>query len=415
MRVTTIDQPVVRMWNTSSLSTNSTQLLNYPLSFRITAASSRMDHERVREAAKRRATLEIREMQKRARAQAEHEYVTGPALDVAANPPVTPVDRKRTMRNKSAFISRQTQRHYQRFLSEYITEAENQRDAALKQKQKTQAEIAALRDLQLQLQRTLTSAASTIAPETTPTTGRPRVEAGSSSRSDALRDAVTSDQLDTRLRSQSTPAGGFNPPQPPTTYGIVIQRNPQTSTTSALSFGAPPPSYVRPRTATNITTGLSAPSSYEATTGSRSFRTSSGYGANEATTTSSGAAAAVFDGLFDSSGSGGYRGSSSSSAAVYKAAAALTGWGPNTPATSLGTTVGSPLTSAPLPITSNGASTGVPYMAAAPPSLPTNESSVQEILDDALATGDWAAQLPRHQQTSTSTSTPPTTRQDSFP
>ena len=142
--------------------------------------NTNMDQERVKEAAKRRAQLEKANMKKRARALAVHEYVTGPALAVAANPPATPQDRKKAMRNKSAFISRQTQRYYQQFLAEYITKAEMERDAARRQKESAKAQVDALRGFEQLLQSSLSANAAPSAH------GRPR-SSGSSSHLDAMR------------------------------------------------------------------------------------------------------------------------------------------------------------------------------------------------------------------------------------
>lgn len=345
--------------------------------------------ERVKEAAKRRATLEIRDMQKRARTLAEHEYVTGPALEVAANPPVTPVERKRTMRNKSAFISRQTQRHYQRFLSEYITRTEAERDAALKLKNKTEGEVATLRDYEKQLQERLARTSRSGA------TGNTSTSVGTSqyhaSRQRTERNTVGSSGFDA-----FTGIPAYQSQQPRSRSGTTTAPSITTSTSFQTAQSKPVP------------TNFTDPTSLETAPTMTSFPMSSGgYGDTfRSTPTSVG-----FESLFDPTTSTQFpsttaqhstvpsifatttrAASTTPSATVLKAAAALTGWGGNTGSAPL-------VTSGPLP-----APTSTPFVSV---SLPTTESSVQEILDDAL--GGWSAPLPAQPRPS------PSTQQDSYP
>ena len=372
-----------------------------------TLPDTSMDRNRVEEAARQRAKLEKADMQRRARAQAVHEYVTGPALDVAANPPVTPVERKRTMRNKSAFISRQTQRHYQRFLSDHIRNAEMERDAAWRQKQSIEEQITVLRNLERQLQNGLSATAAPSAPE------RPR-NAGSSSRMDAMR-GVSSGLHPRALRSRSTAAGDARFHAPATTYATALPQSTATSTT--MGFSGPPTTYTqgvsrpasttaaltasfgipssyggRPRGAPNISTGFTAPNLYEAAIAA-SFPMSAGYAPSVSRATSN----TGFDALFDASSGAHYNASTpapSSFAAPTRAGAPRARGGVTTASTHT-TWSGSAanlISSSSLPVSSAA--------------FPTADSTEQEMFYDEF--GDWAAPQ-------TTPSQPPTSRQDSYP
>lgn len=96
-------------------------------------------HHREEESANIRAAKVVSEMQHRARTLAENEYKP------PTKQPRTSLDKKRAMRNKSAFITRRTARYYERFLQNCITENEGVRDVKLRLVKNTSAEVQYLR------------------------------------------------------------------------------------------------------------------------------------------------------------------------------------------------------------------------------------------------------------------------------
>lgn len=78
-----------------------------------------------------RCAVALRGMQREARMRAEQDYVTG-ELGISKKKAVTGTkgERKKRMRNKSAYISRQTQRHYEKLLAKFVQRSESERDGA---------------------------------------------------------------------------------------------------------------------------------------------------------------------------------------------------------------------------------------------------------------------------------------------
>lgn len=93
-------------------------------------------------AVRRRAAVEKRGLQRRARALAESEYG---GRELTQTPATSPRELKKRMRNKSAFISRQTNRHYERLLGDHITRSESERNALLHSCTTAALELDALR------------------------------------------------------------------------------------------------------------------------------------------------------------------------------------------------------------------------------------------------------------------------------
>lgn len=81
-------------------------------------------------AARYRSAAALRGLQRKARQLAEFDYIDRNRSGAVT---VTTSDRKKLMRNKGAFVSRQTQRHYGRLLAEHLQQTERERDAEQQQ------------------------------------------------------------------------------------------------------------------------------------------------------------------------------------------------------------------------------------------------------------------------------------------
>ncbi len=90
--------------------------------------------------------LAVRALNRRARALAERDYAHDPKRRTEA-PAVSHVDMKKRMRNRSAFISRQASRHYEKLLVEHVKNGEQERDRAVAQVAKVVGEVECLRML----------------------------------------------------------------------------------------------------------------------------------------------------------------------------------------------------------------------------------------------------------------------------
>lgn len=75
------------------------------------------------------SAVAVRALQKRARKIAESEFVL---RNGSISPATSSAARKKQMRNKSAFVSRQTQRNYEQLLAAYVVKLERERDVAIR-------------------------------------------------------------------------------------------------------------------------------------------------------------------------------------------------------------------------------------------------------------------------------------------
>lgn len=94
--------------------------------------------------ARRRSALAVRQLQRRARTLAEREYLLAPRRSLE-RPTTNTAELKKRMRNRSAFISRQTGRHYERLLVAHVARGEAERDAGAADVRQSAAEVSALR------------------------------------------------------------------------------------------------------------------------------------------------------------------------------------------------------------------------------------------------------------------------------
>lgn len=111
-------------------------------------------HPPSKEAVRSRCATAFRDLSRCARSISEQEY-SSRAIETVPTP--TLVDRKRHMRNKSAFISRQTQRHYEILLAEFLQKSESSRDEVLRGCICTFLEIQALQGIEGSLSDQLSS------------------------------------------------------------------------------------------------------------------------------------------------------------------------------------------------------------------------------------------------------------------
>lgn len=95
-------------------------------------------------AVRKRSVFAVCAMQRRARALAMSEYDNRNGM-VKSSPSFC--ERRKRMRNKSAFISRQTHRHYEQLLVELLQSSERERDELLSNCINTSKEIQLLRKL----------------------------------------------------------------------------------------------------------------------------------------------------------------------------------------------------------------------------------------------------------------------------
>eukprot|EP00171_Calliarthron_tuberculosum_P020844 IDg20844t1 len=96
----------------------------------------------VTDAVRKRSVLAVGTMQRRARKLALHEYDGRNGMVKSS---ASFCERRKRMRNKSAFLSRQTHRHYERLLVELLRSSEHQRDSLLSSCMNTAIEIQTLR------------------------------------------------------------------------------------------------------------------------------------------------------------------------------------------------------------------------------------------------------------------------------
>lgn len=122
--------------------------------------------------ARKRSALAVRTLQRRARTLAEREYSARAPLVSRAS---TAGERKKRMRNKSAFISRQTQRHYERLLAAHVQAAERDRDATLRDCIADARAAAALRRRADELAAQLAALSAPTPPANEPETFAPRM------------------------------------------------------------------------------------------------------------------------------------------------------------------------------------------------------------------------------------------------
>lgn len=106
--------------------------------------------------AKRHAQLAVRTLSRRARELAEKDYNNDPKRQGEA-PALTNTAIKKRMRNRSAYISRQASRHYEKLLVQHIVNSENERNQEMGKISKIASEVECLRFLLDSLQTQLHS------------------------------------------------------------------------------------------------------------------------------------------------------------------------------------------------------------------------------------------------------------------
>lgn len=95
---------------------------------------------------KRHAQLAVRALNKTARALATRDYAHDPKRSIEP-PAITPVQMKKRMRNRSAYISRQASRHYEKLLEEHVQTGEQERELAVAEVRKIGGQVECLRML----------------------------------------------------------------------------------------------------------------------------------------------------------------------------------------------------------------------------------------------------------------------------
>lgn len=101
---------------------------------------------------RRRSALAIRSLQRQARHLAESEYKTSPRGVAIRKTAGTKCDSKKRMRNRSAFISRQSGRYYERLLVDTVATAERETAAMRKDAVSLSSDICVLKDLLAKLE-----------------------------------------------------------------------------------------------------------------------------------------------------------------------------------------------------------------------------------------------------------------------
>lgn len=94
--------------------------------------------------ARSRVSATLFELERQARQVSERQYSE---INISKELPSTIKEHKKRLRNKSAFISRQTQRHYEQMLEELLEQSERERNGALLTCIEVSHEIQALRFL----------------------------------------------------------------------------------------------------------------------------------------------------------------------------------------------------------------------------------------------------------------------------